>query len=278
MKARAWIPPLLAFSLFLSLSLATFYTEMLRLDFPFHDLFVYISIAWFIMTVITFYKIVFTPPAKMPHDYVPDASEKDLEYAKERYWISEMKEQKLIDMFYPAQYCGTCEEYRVPRSYHCKKCGCCILRRDHHCVWVGHCVGYPNHKFFIQFVFYLTVLLFIGVCWHTIGFCHDVFDKTADKRAIRYNFPIRLLIFTFEIIFLFAIGMLFGVHFYHLCINTTGQETIELSALRKNHTTTLTHSLYHIDVISNIKSIMGNNIWDWFLPYLFTACATTPAK
>lgn len=40
-------------------------------------------------------------------------------------------------------------------------CGKCIMKMDHHCPWVGNCIGHRNHKFFWQFLLY-----FGGMLWH----------------------------------------------------------------------------------------------------------------
>ena len=33
-----------------------------------------------------------------------------------------------------ARYCKKCAAYKPPRTHHCRRCGHCVLRMDHHCV------------------------------------------------------------------------------------------------------------------------------------------------
>lgn len=55
-------------------------------------------------------------------------------------------------------YCYRCQRHKPPRAHHCRHCGTCVLKMDHHCPWVGGCVGARNHKFFYNFLQWVTVL------------------------------------------------------------------------------------------------------------------------
>ena len=44
------------------------------------------------------------------------------------------------------RFCLSCEANSPPRSFHCHNCERCVLKRDHHCVFSGCCVGYKNFR------------------------------------------------------------------------------------------------------------------------------------
>uniref|UniRef100_A0A3Q1ITZ1 Palmitoyltransferase n=1 Tax=Anabas testudineus TaxID=64144 RepID=A0A3Q1ITZ1_ANATE len=61
--------------------------------------------------------------------------------------------------------CAVCKIMRPPRAGHCRTCGSCVQRLDHHCIWINSCVGQSNHRSFLLTlsVFVLTSLYGISL-------------------------------------------------------------------------------------------------------------------
>lgn len=67
--------------------------------------------------------------------------------------------------------CPTCMIRKPVRSKHCRECGYCVARMDHHCVWLDGCVGLQNHGRFVGFLVLhvLSVLLYLACVLPFLG-------------------------------------------------------------------------------------------------------------
>ena len=70
------------------------------------------------------------------------------------------------------------ETWKPPRAHHCRECGFCIFKMDHHCPWVNNCVGYRNMKYFLQFVIYImlssaTLSLYLMLAFYNLLVSRD---------------------------------------------------------------------------------------------------------
>ena len=59
----------------------------------------------------------------------------------------------------PLRFCRYCNVYQPLRTKHCRECDRCVRTYDHHCPWVGNCVGERNRKFFLLYVTFQMLLL-----------------------------------------------------------------------------------------------------------------------
>lgn len=60
-------------------------------------------------------------------------------------------------------FCCTCLVKRPVRSKHCSVCDRCVAKFDHHCPWVGNCVGAGNHRYFMGYLIMLCSLTLLMV-------------------------------------------------------------------------------------------------------------------
>ncbi|XP_074382765.1 protein S-acyltransferase 11-like isoform X2 [Apium graveolens] len=61
-------------------------------------------------------------------------------------------------------YCLYCKKPKSPRTHHCRSCQMCVLDMDHHCPFIGNCVGAANHRNFIFFLISaLTGTIYVSI-------------------------------------------------------------------------------------------------------------------
>jgi hypothetical protein len=58
------------------------------------------------------------------------------------------------------RWCDFCRGYQPPSGAHCPDCNVCIAGYDHHCVWMGTCIGKRNYRQFVRFN--VSWLYFLG--------------------------------------------------------------------------------------------------------------------
>ncbi|XP_024838236.1 palmitoyltransferase ZDHHC18 isoform X2 [Bos taurus] len=152
------------------------------------------------------------------------------------------------------KYCFTCKMFRPPRTSHCSVCDNCVERFDHHCPWVGNCVGKRNYRFFYAFILslsFLTAFIFACVVTHlTLRSQGSNFLSTLKETPASV---LELVICFFSI---WSILGLSGFHTYLVASNLTTNEDIKGSWSNKRGGEASVNPYSHKSVITNCCAVL----------------------
>ena len=146
----------------------------------------------------------------------------NLEEIKNQVIETKPKTTKIRQLGYISIYkkCTTCNIIRPQRTTHCGCCNNCIQRFDHHCPWIGTCVGLRNYSYFYLFLFFLNISQFfnLAICISHIVLNtrnHLKENEENKKFALRYAFGENII--SLYIIIYILISMIFTTElfFYH---------------------------------------------------------------
>ncbi|KAI9079500.1 hypothetical protein K1719_038582 [Acacia pycnantha] len=151
------------------------------------------------------------------------------------------------------KYCDTCQLYRPPRCSHCSVCDNCVERFDHHCPWVGQCIGLRNYRFFYMFVFSATLLcLYVhAFCWVYIKRIMDSEEISIWRAMIKTPASMALIIYSF--ISVWFVGGLTVFHTYLISTNQTTYENIRYRYDQHDNP-------YHKGTLGNFKEVFCSRI------------------
>ncbi|KAE9601371.1 hypothetical protein Lal_00023948 [Lupinus albus] len=151
------------------------------------------------------------------------------------------------------KYCDTCMLYRPLRCSHCSVCDNCVERFDHHCPWVGQCIGLRNYRFYYIFVFSSTLLcLYIhGFCWVYIKRIMDSEEISIWRAMIKTPASIALIIYSFVCVWFVG-----GLTVFHTYLISTNQSTYENFRYRYDEQA----NPYDRGILENFKQVFCTSI------------------
>ncbi|GAB4854978.1 hypothetical protein Ancab_023564 [Ancistrocladus abbreviatus] len=114
-----------------------------------------------LFSLYSFFVCVLTDPGRVPSNYIPDVEENQA--SSEGAGKNDVQFKR----------CDKCYAYKPPRTHHCRVCKICILKMDHHCIWINNCVGYMNYKAFFLLVLYGA----LGSIYSTVIFLSSALQR-----------------------------------------------------------------------------------------------------
>ncbi|XP_061903503.1 palmitoyltransferase ZDHHC18-B-like [Entelurus aequoreus] len=213
----------------------------------------------FVFVVVTLLQTSFSDPGILPRATPDEAAdiEKQIDTTGSTGYRPppRTKEVLINQQVVKLKYCFTCKMFRPPRTSHCSLCDNCVERFDHHCPWVGNCVGKRNYGSFYTFIVslsFLTVFIFGCVTTHLALRAQDGKGLFLALQQSPGS-AVELVICFFSV---WSILGLSGFHTYLVASNLTTNEDIKGTWSGKSGVEDVTNPYSHRNIFINCCSVL----------------------
>ncbi|NXN22544.1 ZDHC9 Palmitoyltransferase, partial [Nycticryphes semicollaris] len=222
----------------------------------------------FLFAMATLLRTSFSDPGVIPRALPDEAAFIEMEIEATNGTVPQgqrppprIKNFQINNQIVKLKYCYTCKIFRPPRASHCSICDNCVERFDHHCPWVGNCVGKRNYRYFYLFILSLSLLtiyiftfniVYVALKSLKIGFLNTLKETpgTYPSTSLTLLTVLEVLICFFT---LWSVVGLTGFHTFLVALNQTTNEDIKGSWTGKNR---VQNPYSHGNIVKNCCEVL----------------------
>ncbi|NXA32483.1 ZDHC9 Palmitoyltransferase, partial [Eudromia elegans] len=217
----------------------------------------------FLFAMATLLRTSFSDPGVIPRALPDEAAFIEMEIEATNGTVPQgqrppprIKNFQINNQIVKLKYCYTCKIFRPPRASHCSICDNCVERFDHHCPWVGNCVGKRNYRYFYLFILSLSLLTIYIFTFNIVYVALSEFgcrDGCNPRLFPVLNCVLTVLEVLICFFTLWSVVGLTGFHTFLVALNQTTNEDIKGSWTGKNR---VQNPYSHGNIVKNCCEVL----------------------